>query len=659
MLQNLSILSRVCHDFMDRPTPTYNRPGSVQAFPNSDVHFVEGDQSTMYSNGPGSFSYADNSMFGQQGPPATAYMDGNQHQATYTTSTIESPTMVPGSQGQVITYQHATGLTPQMASRTPLTHTTRTSPATVSWLLENYETSEGVSLPRSTLYNHYLQHCQVNKLDAVNAASFGKLIRSVFVGLKTRRLGTRGNSKYHYYGIRIKLNSPLNALVDNDIPGAMRQSPSTHKSKLKLTAKIENDSFGEEQTKVTDDSQQNKNQQEQHQQYLGDTSQGLPHFKPVEITEPLPDGISSSDIDIFSQMYHEHCQAILDVVVNLQFSMVEALWHTFWRAPLLEDESKQDSQTPCQDMEERLPKSKLTLLCNYEPVLEFVKNADHVLYQILVETLIPNVLRPIPGSLTSAIRNYAKCLESWLGGGLADVPHKMVELKISTCSAFSQTLRRYTSLNHLAQAARAVLQNPQQISQMLADLNRVDFVNVQEQASWVCQCDDDVVNQLEADFKETLSEQNSLEKWAEWLESVVNKVLASTEGTPSYPKAARQFLLKWSFYSSMVIRDLTLRSAASFGSFHLIRLLYDEYMFYLIEHKVAAATGKSPIAVMGEFVGFGNKLALSLNPLDQLRQNGLAGSESEVPSDNDCSDLMRSGDLPTTDEPDKKKQKTN
>ncbi len=32
----------------------------------------------------------------------------------------------------------------------------------------------------------------------------------------------------------------------------------------------------------------------------------------------------------------------------------------------------------------------------------------------------------------------------------------------------------------------------------------------------------------------------------------------------------------------MVIRDLTLRSAASFGSFHLIRLLYDEYMFYLV-----------------------------------------------------------------------------
>lgn len=50
----------------------------------------------------------------------------------------------------------------------------------------------------------------------------------------------------------------------------------------------------------------------------------------------------------------------------------------------------------------------------------------------------------------------------------------------------------------------------------------------------------------------------------------------------------------------MVIRDLTLRSAASFGSFHLIRLLYDEYMFYLIEHQVAEATGVVPIAVILE-----------------------------------------------------------
>lgn len=61
----------------------------------------------------------------------------------------------------------------------------------VKWLTDNYENAEGVSLPRSTLYSYYLGHCAQRDLEPVNAASFGKLIRSVFMGLRTRRLGTR------------------------------------------------------------------------------------------------------------------------------------------------------------------------------------------------------------------------------------------------------------------------------------------------------------------------------------------------------------------------------------------------------------------------------------------------------------------------------------
>ena len=42
-------------------------------------------------------------------------------------------------------------------------------------------------------------------------------------------LNCRGNSKYHYYGIRIKPSSPLNQLSDHDSQVAMRQSPSAQK----------------------------------------------------------------------------------------------------------------------------------------------------------------------------------------------------------------------------------------------------------------------------------------------------------------------------------------------------------------------------------------------------------------------------------------------
>lgn len=68
---------------------------------------------------------------------------------------------------------------------------------------------------------------------------------------------------------------------------------------------------------------------------------------------------------------------------------------------------------------------------------------------------------------------------------MTGAPSGMLQIKLTAVSAFSSSLRRYTSLNHLAQAARAVLHNGNQIGQMLADLNRVDFHSVREQASWV------------------------------------------------------------------------------------------------------------------------------------------------------------------------------
>ena len=42
---------------------------------------------------------------------------------------------------------------------------------------------------------------------------------------------------------------------------------------------------------------------------------------------------------------------------------------------------------------------------------------------------------------------------------------------------------------------------------MWNDLNKVDFNNVQEQSSWVCQCDESLITKLEQDFKQTLAQQ--------------------------------------------------------------------------------------------------------------------------------------------------------
>ncbi|XP_052121693.1 DNA-binding protein RFX2 isoform X3 [Frankliniella occidentalis] len=490
-----------------------------------------------------------------------------------------------------------------------LSHATRVSPATVQWLLENYETAEGVSLPRSTLYYHYLRHCNDHKLDPVNAASFGKLIRSVFLGLRTRRLGTRGNSKYHYYGIRVKPGSQLTNVSDDGSPVTPRSQASKRTKALQRSESTANSEHSSPPSVQT--------HQNNHQQYLGDSTQAIPDFPRIEFPSHslLPEDCTLEDVDTFRSIYREHCEAFLDAIVNLEFMTVESLWREFWRS---QDNNNGDE---CEE-EKYLSKTKLFLLCNCTPIQNFVRAVDFAFYQKLVEVLIPDVLRPIPTALTQAIRNFSKGLESWLTVAMVGCPDEMKNIKLGAAGAFAQTLRRYTSLNHLAQAARAVLQNSSQINQMLTDLNRVDFHNVQEQASWVCQCDSLIVQQLETDFKMTLQQQNSLEQWAEWLQGVVDQILKPYEGKPNFSSAARQFLLKWSFYNSMVIRDLTLRSAASFGSFHLIRLLYDEYMFYLVEHRVAKALGETPIAVIGE----------KGSETDYL-QNGNSNSENSLAMD--------------------------
>ncbi|XP_034394351.1 MHC class II regulatory factor RFX1a isoform X4 [Cyclopterus lumpus] len=519
-------------------------------------------------------------------------------------------------------------------------HTTRASPAT--WLLDNYETAEGVSLPRSTLYCHYLLHCQEQKLEPVNAASFGKLIRSVFMGLRTRRLGTRGNSKYHYYGLRIKAGSSLLRLMEDQQHLAMRQQPFSQKQRLKPVHKVEGltngtaAGAGQQQQQQQGSGQVDiSTQVQQYQQFL-DASRALPDFPDIDLQgKSLPEGIELEHIKSFQLLYREHCEAILDVMVNLQFTLVETLWKTFWR--FSQNQAGDATLAVHDESEKRLPKSCLVVLCKYDPVLRWSRDCDNSLYQALVEILIPDVLRPIPSALTQAIRNFAKSLESWLTNAMMNIPEEMVRIKVTSANAFAQTLRRYTSLNHLAQAARAVLQNTAQINQMLSDLNRVDFANVQEQASWVCRCEDRVVQRLEQDFKLTLQQQNSLEQWAAWLDGVVSQVLKPYQQSPAFPKAAKLFLLKWSFYSSMVIRDLTLRSAASFGSFHLIRLLYDEYMYYLIEHRVAQAKGETPIAVMGEFASLGRGLH-QLDPdkeeeEEEEEESDDEGQELSLPSD--------------------------
>lgn len=64
------------------------------------------------------------------------------------------------------------------------------------------------SVPRGRVYANYASRCATERITVLNPASFGKLVRVLFPGLKTRRLGVRGESKYHYVNFALAEDQP-------------------------------------------------------------------------------------------------------------------------------------------------------------------------------------------------------------------------------------------------------------------------------------------------------------------------------------------------------------------------------------------------------------------------------------------------------------------
>ena len=450
----------------------------------------------------------------------------------------------------------------------------------------------------------------------MNAASFGKLIRSVFIGLRTRRLGTRGNSKYHYYGIRVKPGSTLSRIVDS-APTTPEPAPPPPKKIKSSPGKSHPPPAENQQSAVP------ATPADLLLSHLGDPKSILPSVWPDEPTIPSNTDSDSPSVlaTKFAACYRKHYEEIINALGNLNFSHVEQIWSKFWQPDGCRDKGDQKNRLHLSVTQlHQLTTTVTEESSQITSLADWIIQTDYTLYNALITSLLlPNLLKPIPQQLTQQIRNFAKNISQWMTNALNGYDETFIVLKLGAVGAFSHTLRRYTSLNHLSSAARAVLQNQQQISQMISDLNRVDFKNVQEQASWVCNCDDEVVEQIEQSFKSLLQQENPFDRWGSWCDQVLDSCLGDANVS-----SATQFFFKWGFYSSLVMRDLTLRSASSFGSFHLIRLLFDEYIFYLIEHRVAKATSKTPLQVLGE-------VSSQPHPCDFAESNARSSPQARAP----------------------------
>ncbi|KAF7651904.1 hypothetical protein LDENG_00103820, partial [Lucifuga dentata] len=410
-------------------------------------------------------------------------------------------------------------------------------------LEENYIVCEGVCLPRCILYAHYLDFCRKEKLEPACAATFGKTIRQKFPLLTTRRLGTRGHSKYHYYGIGIKESSAYYHSVYSG-KGLTRFSGSKLKNEGGFTRKYSLSSK---------------------------TGTLLPDF-PSSQHLLLQGNISREKVDTLIMMYKTHCQCILDNAINVNFEEIQNFLLHFWQG---------------------MPDHLLPLLEN-PVIVDIFCVCDSILYKVLTDVLIPSTMQEMPESLLADIRNFAKHWEHWLASSLENLPECLAAKKLPIARRFVSSLKRQTSFLHLAQIARPALFDQAVVTSMVMDIDNVDLSSISSQPLLSITAagdqDPDIYSEYDSvtafqELKELLRKNATVESFIEWLDSVVeHKVIKpGKQSSRSFKKRAQDFLLRWSFFGARVMHNLTLNNASSFGSFHLIRMLLDEYILLALE----------------------------------------------------------------------------
>ncbi|XP_061389497.1 mucin-19 [Musca vetustissima] len=73
---------------------------------------------------------------------------------------------------------------------------------TINWVRTHLEQDPQVSIPKQDVYNDYLVYCERLNIKPLSTADFGKVMKQVFPGIRPRRLGTRGHSRYCYAAMR-------------------------------------------------------------------------------------------------------------------------------------------------------------------------------------------------------------------------------------------------------------------------------------------------------------------------------------------------------------------------------------------------------------------------------------------------------------------------
>lgn len=550
-----------------------------------------------------------------------------------------------------------------------------------AWLTANYAPYPDGNVPRQGLYFSYRRVCDQYGIPHINTATLGKAIRLCFPTIKTRRLGVRGNSKYHYCGIRPATSAEAEWLQEyihksnnqagqGSVNAAMRAQEQSDGANGAEGRSDEDEDEDSEGISSANGSKRNSlslpgdgkggmfsdlsDKTPTAASLLAQANQrptaSFPTQAPIRRHPDGQPGItvqsqSPSSTNPLSYPGTQHPVSVrqfphfpsIDDAVGANSTSPHGMaarevwgWFQDHLDALLE--SVRSFRFDQFEMHLRTFWSSLSgnhrEIVHAPAIAGLMAKADAIVYDEILEILRSQMLSPIPANSLTNLRQFANKMEKILLMALDNYGSTFVEPKVELGARFGHLVLRFLDIYQVTQALNTVLTNQKQLTEMLRSWKKVDFESVRNQSALVCNCrHEDLVQLLEVEFPEmmeSLTRTNEpVREVMAWADKCCERLMGSNRnGTEERSTmSSRSVLIRWGYVTSQVMRDLTIRSDPAFGAFQILKLFLDDWIAVNVLRSVALST---------------NSVAASVEPVMQQQffsLSPMAGQESFNPMD--------------------------
>ena len=470
------------------------------------------------------------------------------------------------------------------------------------------------SVPRNRVYTKYAERCSTERVIPLNPASFGKLVRVIFPSIQTRRLGVRGESKYHYVDLEL-VNVDADDGEDASRPGTGQVSRQSLNRQDSTGPKIDFNSFPHFPADTAAFPPQNPTFDTASGYYAANSSRGrlfsdinTPQFRSsssrtadayeydlcfpskellnaqdsLDIVLPdigphTPSKTDPDSVEALVALYRTHCTSLIDSVRYCKEKQFFRLYSSF-HGTLTQ------------------PVQKLFAMPGVD---QWIRKCDYLMYQKMIRNVSQLTLQVAPAPVLKFLDNVTKQLHTHISKVFQTLPSHVLEAKLEPAVVFAHLLRQMLRVNSTAHAAAVMLTVDDNRDRMWADYQA--YVNakrvIENELPQSCAAEE-VFNILNTEIRGMLLPL----KPETWLpdgtfyqittpdphvdpmqETVIDRIAAFLTRLPTrFPRApARTVLHVLNAVGSGVVREITVENGPSFQGWWLTKVFIDEMAQWL------------------------------------------------------------------------------